>query len=171
MDATGIMVPHLMSAADAREVAHQTRFHPIGRRPFDNGTSAGAYCQIPAEDFLRDSNEQRFVVVQIEDPEPMEELEAIAQTDGIDMLFFGPADFSHGLGTPIDMGHPAVVAARKRIVEVARQYGKFAGTVATPDTVAEYADMGYLFLSIGADVLALADYFREMKSVFDRIEG
>ncbi len=124
----------------------------------------------PAEEFLRDSNEQRFVVVQIEDPEPMEELEAIAQTDGIDMLFFGPADFSHGVGTPIDMGHPAVVAARKRIAEVARQYGKFAGTVATPETVAEYVDMGYAFIAIGADVLALGSYFNEIKSVFDRVD-
>ena len=41
MDASGIMVPHCMSAADARAIAEQTRFHPIGRRPFDGSNADG----------------------------------------------------------------------------------------------------------------------------------
>ena len=47
MDATGIMVPHVMSLDDARRVVWQTRFHPVGRRPLDGGNADGAYCMIP----------------------------------------------------------------------------------------------------------------------------
>ena len=41
MDATGVMVPHIMSAADAKQVVYYTRFHPVGRRPWDGGNSDG----------------------------------------------------------------------------------------------------------------------------------
>jgi len=44
LDASGIMVPHVMSAEDARTIARMTRFHPIGRRPLDGGNRDGAYC-------------------------------------------------------------------------------------------------------------------------------
>jgi 4-hydroxy-2-oxoheptanedioate aldolase len=90
MDAAGIMVPHIMSLEDVRDVARKTRFHPIGRRALDGGNADGAYCGIDTAGYTEEANRERFVVVQIEDPEPMEELEKIASVPGIDMLFFGP---------------------------------------------------------------------------------
>src|SRR5436190_4646792 len=53
MDAAGIMVPHVMSADDARHIARQTRFHPIGRRPLDGGNADGSYCGIELADYLQ----------------------------------------------------------------------------------------------------------------------
>jgi len=100
LDATGIMVPHIMSAEDARNVVKMTRFYPIGRRPLDGGSADGAYCNIELEKYIEDANCKRFVTVQIEDPEPLEEIDEIASVDGIDMLFFGPGDFSQGIGSP-----------------------------------------------------------------------
>src|SRR5687767_3352535 len=41
LDATGIMVPHIMSLADAQNVARMTRFHPIGLRAIDGGNADG----------------------------------------------------------------------------------------------------------------------------------
>ena len=67
--------------------------------------------------------------VQIEDPEPLDELEAIVEVPGIDMLFFGPGDFSQGIGAPGKWDDPRIAQTRKRIAEVCRHYGKFAGTV------------------------------------------
>lgn len=96
MDATGILVPHVMSLEDAKRVVWMTRFHPIGRRPVDSGNADGAYCNIPMLAYLRQANEQRFVALQIEDPEPLADLEAIAELEGVDMLFFGPSDFRRG---------------------------------------------------------------------------
>ncbi|NIA06249.1 MAG: aldolase [Actinobacteria bacterium] len=164
MDATGLMVPHVMSIEDARKVAWYTRFHPLGRRPIDGGNSDGAYCMIPMDEYIKQANEQRFVVVQIEDPEPLDDLEEIAKVEGIDMLLFGAADFSQGIGAPGEWDNHKIVDTRRRVAEVARKYDKFAGIPGSVDNFKELVDMGYQFISIGADVVGLWQYYRELMS-------
>ncbi|BCW99543.1 MAG: 2,4-dihydroxyhept-2-ene-1,7-dioic acid aldolase [Armatimonadota bacterium] len=172
LDAAGIMVPHIRSVEDAREVVRMTRFHPLGRRPLDGGNADGIYCNVDLADYIRESNEQRFVAVQIEDPEPLADLDAIASLEGIDILFFGPADFSHGLGVPGDFDHPRVLEARRRVAQAARQHGKFAGTVANLDNVEELVELGYTFLNIGADVVGLNSYCQNLIREFQkRVSG
>lgn len=166
MDATGIMVPHLMSLADAKQVAWQTRFHPIGRRPLDGGNSDGGYCAVPLDAYLKHANEQRFVIVQIEDPEPLAELEQIAKVPGIDMLFFGPGDFSQGIGAPGVFDDPRLLDARRRVAAAAKANGKFAGTVGSPANLAALVEEGYQFISVGADVVALTGYFGQILKAF-----
>jgi 4-hydroxy-2-oxoheptanedioate aldolase len=168
MDAAGIMVPHVMSLADAQAVVHMTRFHPLGRRPVDGGNADGAFCNIDFLDYLKQANEQRFVVVQIEDPEPLAELDAIAALPGIDMLFFGPGDFSHGIGAPGQWDHPQLLDARRRVVEAALAHGKFAGTVASPENLDELIALGYRFLAMGADVLGLSQYCKSIMAEFTK---
>jgi len=166
MDATGIMVPHVMSAADARKIVWQTRFHPIGRRPIDGGNADGAYCTIPAYEYTQQANHERFVIVQIEDPEPMAELDEIAQVEGIDIILFGPGDFSHALGCVGKVDDPRVVEAEKRVAKTAAQYGKFAGAVAGIDMLPTKLQWGFRFINVGADVLALTDYFGGVAKAF-----
>ena len=162
MDAAGVMVPHVMSAQDARQVAWFTRFAPIGRRPVDGGNADGAYCMIPVIEYMKQANERRMVIIQIEDPEPMAELEAIAAVEGLDMLLFGPNDFSHGLGVPGQLDHPKVAEALERIARAARAHGKFAGTVGTAGDFQQLVDMGYQFLNLAADVTSLTESFRSI---------
>lgn len=166
MDAAGIMVPHLMSAAEARQIARNTRFHPIGRRPLDGGNTDGAWCMVPTEEYVRQANEQRFVVVQIEDPEPMAELDEIAAVPGIDMLFFGPGDFSQGIGAPGKFDDPRLIEARRLVADAARQNGKFAGTVGSIESLPSLIELGYRFISVGADVVALTAYFQRIVAGF-----
>lgn len=167
MDAAGIIVPHIMNTEDAKRIVNMTRFHPVGRRPVDGGNADGFYTGINFKDYLAQANEKRFTILQIEDPEPLDELETIAQVKGYDMLFFGPGDFSHGIGAPGDWKNPLVTRTRKRIAEVAREHGKFAGTTCGPDDIEEYADMGYQFLNIGADVVGLIRYCSELVTRFN----
>ncbi|NLC83018.1 MAG: aldolase [Lentisphaerae bacterium] len=166
LDAAGIMVPHVMSLADAQNVVRMTRFHPVGRRPVDGGNADGAYCGVAFNDYLLQANEQRMVIVQIEDPEPLDDLDAIAALDGIDMLFFGPGDFSQGIGAPGEWTHPRLLEARRRVAEAALAHGKFAGTVAGPDQIDAWVDMGYRFLSVGADVVGLSQYCGTLMAAF-----
>ncbi len=166
MDASGIMVPHVMSLADARQVVRQTRFHPLGRRPVDGGNADGGFCAVDFQAYLKQANENRFVIVQIEDPEPMEELDEIAALPGIDMLFFGPGDFSHSIGHPGAFDHPDLLKARAEVAKAAARHGKFAGTVGGPGNIAELVDSGYSFISIGADVVGLGQYFTGLMSAF-----
>ena len=85
------------------------------------------------------------------------------------MLFFGPGDFSQGIGHIGEMGHPRIVEARRQIAEAAGRHGKFAGTVASLDSLKETIALGYQFINFGADVLALVDYFRRAVATFEEI--
>lgn len=166
-DSTGIMVPHLMRLEEAKQIVYYTKFHPIGRRPIDGGNADGAYCMVSGADYIRQANEERFTVVQIEDPEPLAELEEICALPGIDMIFFGPADFSQGIGAP-NSNDPRIDETRRLVAETARKHGKFAGTVGSAGNFDALVEMGYTFISVGADVVALSKYWRD---IAEKISG
>ena len=170
-DASGIMVPHLMSLEEAKEIVRMTRFQPLGLRPVDGGNADGLYCRFDFREYIRFANENRMVIVQIEDPEPLSELDEICKVPGIDMIFFGPGDFSHAIGHPAEFDHPEIRRVRKLVVDTAHKYGKFAGTVTGMSTMKEYYDMGYDFLNCSADVVAInADCNAVLKAYAGAVE-
>lgn len=167
LDATGIMVPHIMSLEDAKNVVKITKFHPIGRRPVDGGNADAKYTGVDYTDYIAQANQERFVTVQIEDPEALDDLDEIASLDGIDMLFFGLTDFSHGIGELGNFTHPLIIETRKRIAKVCSEHGKFAGTVGELANREELIEMGYQFICIGLDVIALKQYFENIIQAID----
>ncbi len=158
-DATGIMVPHLMSLEEAKQIVYYTKFYPIGRRPLDGGNADGKFCMMDSLTYMQQANKERFITVQIEDPEPLEELEEICMLEGIDMIFFGPADYSQGIGIPCELDDPRIQDARELIARTARKHGKFAGTVGNSDNLAEYVAMGYSFVNVISDVTTLSQEY------------
>ena len=160
-DSTGIMIPHLMSLEEAKQIVYYTKFFPIGRRPLDGGNADGAYTLVDGKEYMETANRERFTVVQIEDPEPMNELEDICALEGIDMIFFGPADFSQGIGKPLQFADPEIDKARKLIAKTAKKYGKFAGTVGSADNFYDLVEMGYDFINIESDVCALPAVYKQ----------
>lgn len=166
IDATGILVPHIMNLEDARKVVYMTRFHPVGRRPIDMGNADGFYTALGIDSYIKDSNEQRFIVLQIEDPEPLPDLEAIADLEGYDMLFFGPGDFSHGIGDPGNFKNPKLIETRRLVAKMAIKYGKFAATTGNLSNLKELIDLGYTFINLGADVVGMNQYCANLMSGF-----
>jgi 4-hydroxy-2-oxoheptanedioate aldolase len=169
MDAAGLIVPHVMNLADATKVRDMTKFAPLGRRPVDGGNNDAMFTRVAFSDYLETANRERFVCYQIEDPEVMDDLDEIAAMDGVDALFFGPGDMSLALGIPGQMDHPEIDRMRQEVARIARKHNKIAATVSSPATVTQHADMGYNWLNIGADVLALSDYADKMLAAFDGI--
>lgn len=169
MDATAIMIPHVMNKADAEQVAYYTKFYPLGRRPIDGGNGDAMYCLMDTPEYMRYSNEQKLTIIQIEDIEGYEAIEEIASVPGIDMLFFGPADFAHSLGTLCDLSDPRVEEARKKVAETARRHGKLAGTVGSIANLKTLYDMGYRFVNIGADVVGLGQYYQNLSNQIKEI--
>ncbi len=166
-DATAIMVPHVKTAEEARQIVEMTRFHPLGRRAVDGGNPDGRYCQIPVADYMAHSNTERLLIFQIESPEALENVEAIAAVPGYEMLLFGPGDFSHLIGKPGQLNAREVVAARKRVGAAAKKHAKVAvapGMLA-PRGVLEAE--GYQVFTLGADVLGLGEYFKAQLKAFE----
>ena len=158
-DCAGIMVPHLMSLEEAKQIVYYTKFHHVGRRPIDGGNADGMYCLVDEQEYIKTANEERFVIVQIEDPEPLEELEEICALPGIDMIFFGPGDFSQGIGRPEEVFNEETLKARRLVAKTARNHGKMAGTVGSAANFKDLEAEGFNFISMGADVVALSTYF------------
>lgn len=168
-DAAGLIVPHVMDGADARRVRDFTKFAPLGRRALDGGNNDAQYTRVGLKDYLADSNSERVVLHQIEDPEAVDQIEAIAEIDGVDGLFFGPGDFSLALGVPGELQHPEVRKVREKVATIARRHGKIAATVCGREQIKDYASMGYNVLSVGADVVALAQYADAAMAAFEGI--
>jgi 4-hydroxy-2-oxoheptanedioate aldolase len=151
-DATGIMVPHVVGADEAREIVRTTRFQPIGRRALDGGTADGAFTMIPLHEYLEHSNNERFVILQIEDPEALDHVEEMAAVPGYDMLLLGPGDLSHGLGAPGQIDHPRINAIRQSLPGIAHANGKFAGTTGGIDDIAKLVELGYDLVAVSSDI-------------------
>jgi 4-hydroxy-2-oxoheptanedioate aldolase len=171
LDATGIMVPHVKTAEEARQVVQMTRFQPVGMRPVDGGNADGKYCMVPFAEYLEQANRERFVILQIEDACAMDELEEIAAVDGYDMLFFGPGDFTHSLGAPFDFNDPRVQDAREKVAEFAHKHGKFAGTVGSIDNRGQLIDLGYQFINLGGNVIVWGNWCRETIAACNKQSG
>jgi len=160
-DATGIIVPHVETPEEARQIVAWTRFHPLGKRPLDGGNVDGQFCQVPMADYLHHANTQRIIMLQIESPEALERVEDIAAVPNYDILMFGAGDFSHRIGKSGQTNAPEVVAARKRIGAAARKHGKFAMVPGPMAPLPELLAEGYGMIGCGSDVFGLGLYFKD----------
>jgi len=168
LDATGIMVPHVMSGEEAAGVVRTTRFHPIGLRPMDGGNSDGPFCMRSVEDYIAFANAQRFVVVQIEDKEAVDCMEDIVATDHIDVFFIGPGDLSHSYGVPGQIDHPKVQAAVDKLAGLCKQYGRNWGMPCPPEKAPELIEKGARFLTAGADIVAIREKGLALRQAFEQ---
>ena len=160
-DATGIIVPHVVTADEARAIVDWVRFQPLGRRAMDGGNIDGQFCQLPVDDYLRHSNEERIVILQIESPEGLANIDAIAAVPGYNGIMFGPGDFSHRIGRPGKIDDPEVVAARRRVAAAARRNGKFAMSAGIFAPLSDLVTEGHQVFNIGADVIGLGTYAKQ----------
>lgn len=163
MDATGIMVPHCMSGEEARHIVRTVRFQPQGLRPWDGGNSDGPFCLKPAKEYHQFANEQRFLIVQIEDRESVEVMEDIIATPGIDVIFLGPGDLSHSYGIPGEIDHPLIKDAIDKMAELCAKHNRFWGLPCPPAKAPEMLKKGARFLAAGADVIAIAENFKSLR--------
>ena len=122
LGACGIVVPHVTDAAAAAALARAARFGH-GGRGFAGSTRWAGYATRPMAEILAQSRAETVVIAQIEDPEAVEAVDAIAATDGIDALFLGPADLSVAYGKT-DQDSPELHAAMARVGAAARAAGK-----------------------------------------------
>lgn len=120
--ATGVLVPHVATAQKAREVAMACRYRG-GRRGFSNSPRAGRYGGLSLREHVEQADATVTVVAMIEDPEALDDIDAIAATDGIDGLFIGRGDLSVAMGAE-SPDAPPVREATLRILEAARGAGK-----------------------------------------------
>lgn len=150
-----LMVPMVETGAQAADLVAATRYAPDGFRGMGAGViradrwgSIGDYAQRAAESLC--------LIAQVESPTGVDNVEAIAQTDGVDAVFVGPADLSTNMGHIGNPGHAEVQKAISRVLEATRAAGKAAGILAPAEADAtRYREAGFDFIATGLDVALL----------------
>jgi 4-hydroxy-2-oxoheptanedioate aldolase len=151
LGAGGVMVPYVSTEAEAKAAVAALRYPPRGIRGVSKFNRAAGFGQ-DFEDYYAHAHERLVNMVQIETPEALQNLDAIASMDGVDVLFVGPLDLTTNLGIQGKFDHPLFVDARRRTAKAARKAGKAAGILLTaPEQKAIVRDEGYTVIAYGSD--------------------
>lgn len=161
LGATGIMVPHVLTADEAAALVRQVKFHPIGCRALDGGNADNCFGSLGTLEYIQQANQNTLLILQIEDPQAIQHVDKIAAIPGVDMLFFGPGDFAHALGIPGEYNDPRILEARDQLVQSTRRHGKLAGTVSLGNDISHLINQGFQLINIAADVAELRQGFKK----------
>ena len=161
-----LLVPMIDTAAQAALMVQAMRYAPAGIRGMGAALArASRYNQV--EGYLAQADAQMCLLVQAETTTAIGNLRAIAETEGVDGVFFGPADLSASMGYPGQPGHPAVVQTMLDGIATVRAAGKAPGILMTdPAEAQRYLDAGALFVAVGVDTLLLVAAARSLVQRF-----
>ncbi len=152
--ARNVMFPFVQSAEEAAAAVAYTRYPPQGVRGVAAVHRGSRYGQ--TRDYLHTANAGIAVVIQLETPEALARLPAIAAVPGVDSLFLGPGDLSAAMGRIGEIAHPEVQASIAKAARDAHAAGKPIGIVgANPEIVAQYLGYGYDWVAIASDLAIL----------------
>lgn len=168
--AMGIMVPMVETAEQARAIVACTRYPPAGRR--------GAAFNVAAHDDyaggaetgkIADANARTMVIALVETAKGIENVDAIAAVDGVDVIWLGHYDLTNFLGIPGQFDNPRFHAAVDRLVEACRRHGKTPGFLAGNEKWArDFRGKGFRMIAYGVDTMlmqgALADGITLLRS-------
>lgn len=150
------LVPVVDTVEQAEALVSATRYPPEGQRGVGMlGARATNFGRDMA--YLSSANDDICLLVQIETREGLANMDGILAVEGVDGVFFGPADLSANFGHIGQPGHPEVKAVILDGIARARETGKAAGVMTMDDAlIRDYAGAGANFLSIGLDTNLLA---------------
>ena len=152
MGARGVMVPYVNDADEAAQAVASLRYPPAGFRGVAKSHRATRYGS-EFESYFSTSADSLVLATQIETADALENADAIAAVDGVDVLFVGPLDLSTNLGIQAEYDHPKFEAALSRVSDAAANAGKASGILLSePDDVRRVAKIGYTFLAVGSDI-------------------
>jgi 2-keto-3-deoxy-L-rhamnonate aldolase RhmA len=163
--ASGLMIPHVSTPEKAKALVDACKFPPLGDRGLDGAGMDNDFMFFD-EDYPERTNAETFLVVQIETPEAVENVDAIASIEGIDGFFIGPGDLGYRLKQSPD--HPSLEEAIELIATAAKKHNKVWG-LPTPsaDVVRQRRSQGAQFLARGGDLGALKKVLGDWQEEID----
>jgi 2-keto-3-deoxy-L-rhamnonate aldolase RhmA len=151
--AEGIMVPMTSRREQAERIVRYSKFTPLGARGFGNQTGQTDYQVRKTVEFMKEANENTFIVAQIETKEAIENIEEILDVEGIDVGLIGPNDLSISLGVPDLMGSEVMTQAIDRVVQAAKKKKKASGMhIGSIDALKKWRSKGMTVLAYSTDI-------------------
>ena len=161
-----LLIPMVDTAAQAAQMVAATRYPPRGIRGVGSaGSRSSRWSGVPR--YLHEADAQMCVLVQVETATGYANLAEIAAVEGVDGVFFGPADLSASMGLLGQPTHPEVVAALTRGIATVRAAGKAPGILMTDNKASQfYLDQGALFVAVGVDAMLLVQAAKTLAAAF-----
>jgi 2-keto-3-deoxy-L-rhamnonate aldolase RhmA/quercetin dioxygenase-like cupin family protein len=148
--ADGVVVPWVETADQLRQAVSFATYPPEGLRGIGAERATGwGQCFLQ---HTREANENVLVVPIIETVTAGRNIEGLAQVEGVDLFFFGPADYSSTAGYRGQWEGPGVFAQLQTIKETLRARDKHCGIMVTsPENLIERRQQGFRILGLGSD--------------------
>ncbi len=147
----GVMFPFTSTPELARQAAAACRYPPAGRRGSGAGLAMFAWPEVASYHDCADENV--LVIAIIEEARAIENIDEIAATPGVDVLFIGTSDLSFSLGLRGDQKDPRLQEAIAKVVEAGKKHGKFLGRPAgTAEKIAEYRQQGFQLFQTSTEI-------------------
>jgi 2-dehydro-3-deoxyglucarate aldolase/4-hydroxy-2-oxoheptanedioate aldolase len=148
----GVIIPMVNNAADAARAVASCRYPPKGNRGC--GLRRGnRYGAMPFDEYLRISEREPLVIIQIEHRDALKNLDEILAVEGLDSICIGPYDLSASFGKIGQIADPEVSAVIDEICRKARAAGKIIGTATALDAsnFESWRKRGLNWVAIGGD--------------------
>jgi 2-keto-3-deoxy-L-rhamnonate aldolase RhmA len=155
---TGIVFPDVNTPAQAQRAVEICRFAPQGKRSAGGPVPHFNYQPMPVQELTSALNENTLVAVMIETVQGLENVEAIAAVEGIDVVHIGANDLLLDMGLPGQFDTPELNMAVDRVIAAAAATGKFSGCGGNRNVQrqAEVINRGVRFITTQSDVAFLA---------------
>lgn len=149
--ALGVIIPRVETREEVERAVSYAKYPPLGRRGA-GGRARLAYEPRDIRSGIEEANAETMVIVQVETPQAVANLDAITAVPGLDVVCIGPTDLTINLGIPGQDEHPSFLAAVEEIVTTCRRHGIAVGTVGREAAAfRRWHEMGIRFLVCSSD--------------------
>jgi 2-keto-3-deoxy-L-rhamnonate aldolase RhmA len=147
----GVVFPFTSTPELALRAVAACKYPPHGRR--GSGALLAGFRWPGPQGYADFADENVMVIANIEEAEAIENIDAIAATPGLDVLFIGISDLAFSLGFRGNYDHPRVREAIAEVVKAGQRHHKILGAPAgTPEQLKNFLDTGFLFFQSGTEL-------------------
>lgn len=170
--ALGITFPHVENAEQARELVSQCKYPPLGHRSVAGSPPQLRFQAIPLAEAAQLVNQNTTIIIMVETPQAVENADAIAAVEGVDVVLIGSNDLLMEMGKPQQFAGPELEGAVKTVVEACKKHGKHPGIggVYDDENLRKFITMGMRCILCGGDLAMLmaaararSGFLRELK--------
>ena len=154
----GVMIPAIETEQQALQAVRACRYPPAGFRGSAYQVVRAASYGIGAPDYRETAADNLVIILQIESERAVDNIEAIAAVDGIDVLLIGPNDLAGTVGRLGDIEHPDVARLIARAERAIAASGKKLGSIAFAGrTFQDMFDQGYDLIAASTDMTLMRE--------------
>ena len=165
--AEGLIIPWVNNREQAEYAVRAAKYPPVGIRGI--GPRFTILADINVNDYIRDANDNGFIMVQIETIDAVNNLDDILTTPGVDAFLVGPSDLSASMGYIGQPTHPEVEKIVAKVIKRGKELGIPGGYAATTVELNKLRiEQGFQWITVGGDVAMMAQRAKELLATFGR---